>query len=55
VILVDGGINYVNWLLCAVPLSVFHAAAYYFPKGKIFPAVLHWIVFLYAIYVIYLQ
>ena len=53
IILVNGGSNYVNWLLCAVPLTAFHAAAYYFPPGRIFPPLLHWILFIYAIYVNY--
>jgi hypothetical protein len=53
IILVNGGSNYVNWLLCAVPLTAFHAATYYFPPGRIFPLLLHWILFFYAIYVNY--
>lgn len=53
IILVNGGSNYVNWLLCAVPLTAFHAATYYFPPGKFFPPLLHWIIFIYAIYVNY--
>jgi hypothetical protein len=53
IILVNGGSNYVNWLLCAVPLTAFHAATYYFPGGRIFPPLLHWIIFIYAIYVNY--
>lgn len=53
IILVNGGNNYVNWLLCAVPLTAFHAATYYFPPGRIFPPLLHWILFIYAIYVNY--
>jgi hypothetical protein len=53
IILVNGGDNYVNWLLCAVPLTAFHAATYYFPPGRIFPPLLHWILFIYAIYVNY--
>lgn len=53
IILVNGGSNYVNWLLCAVPLTAFHAAAYYFPPGRIFPPLLHWVLFIYAMYVNY--
>lgn len=51
--LVNGGSNYVNWLLCTVPLAAFHGAAYFYPPNKIFPLVLHWNVFAYAIYVNY--
>lgn len=53
IILVNGDNVYVNWLLCAVPLTAFHAAAYYFPGGRIFPPLLHWVLFFYAIYVNY--
>jgi hypothetical protein len=53
IIMANGGNNYVNWLLCAVPLTAFHAAAYFYPQGKIFPQVLHWTIFAYAIYVGY--
>ena len=53
IILVDGGNNYVNWMLCAVPLTAFHAAAYYFSPGKVFPLVMHWIIFVYAMYLNY--
>lgn len=52
-IMVEGGTEYVNWMLCAVPLTAFHAAAYYYPSGKTFPAVMHWILFAYAIYILY--
>lgn len=53
IVLVDGGINYVNWMLCAIPLTGFHAAAYYFPRKNIFPLILHWILFIYALYINY--
>lgn len=53
IIVVNGGNNYVNWLLCLVPLAAFHGAAYFYPAGRIFPAVMHWIIFLYAMYVNY--
>ena len=53
IILVNGGNNYLNWMLCAAPLSAFHAAAYFYPSNNIFPLVLHWNVFAYAIYLNY--
>ena len=53
IILVNEGNNYINWLLCAVPLTAFHAAAYYFPSWRIFPPLMHWILFIWAIYVNY--
>lgn len=53
IILSNGGKNYVNWVLCIVPLSAFHAAAYYYPRNKVMPLVLHWLLFGYAIYLNY--
>ncbi len=53
IIMANGGNNYVNWLLCAVPLTAFHAAAYFYPRGRIFPLILHWIIFGWAIYIGY--
>lgn len=46
--------NYVNWMLSVVPLTAFHAAAYFYPLNKLFPSVLHWITFAYALYINYL-
>ena len=51
--LVNGGSNYTSWLLCAVPLSIFHAAAYFYPNNRTFPLVLHWNIFAFAIYINY--
>ncbi|NII23472.1 hypothetical protein HB364_00165 [Pseudoflavitalea sp. X16] len=53
IIVANGGNNYVNWLLCAVPLTAFHAAAYFYPSGRIFPLVMHWIIFGWAMYIGY--
>jgi len=53
IMMVSGGYNYVNWVLCVVPLSAFHAAAYYYPLNKTLPRVVHWITFGYAIYINY--
>lgn len=53
IILVNGGKNYVNWVFGLMPLAAFHAAAYYFPAKRIFPLILHWIIFVYAIYLCY--
>jgi hypothetical protein len=54
VILINGGNNYVNWILCVVPISAFHAAAYFYPINKNFPLILHWITFAYAVYLNYI-
>ncbi len=53
IILVNGGINYVNWIFGIMPLVTFHAAAYYYPDKKIFPSLLHWITFAYALFICY--
>ena len=53
IIIINSGNNYMNWLLCAIPLTAFHAAAYFYPPNRTFPEVLHGIVFAYAIYVNY--
>jgi hypothetical protein len=37
------------WILCAVPLSVFVAAAFLYPEKKLFPQVLHWIIVVFVI------
>lgn len=53
IILVNGGINYVNWVFGLLPIASFHAATYYYPDKKFFPLVVHWITFAYAIYLCY--
>ncbi len=53
IILVNGGNNYANWLLCTVPMAVFHAALYFYPNNRTFPLIVHWNIFAYAIYVNY--
>ncbi len=52
-ILVSGGDKYVNWICCLVPLSAFHAAAYYYAEKSRFAVILHWIIFAYAIFLNY--
>lgn len=53
IILVNGGVNYVNWMFALMPLAAFHAATYFYPRKTIVPLVLHWIIFGYAIYLAY--
>ena len=53
IIMADGGSNYVNWMMCSVPLTAFHAAAYFYPGSRRFPMILQWIIFGYAIYLNY--
>ena len=53
IILVNGGVNYVNWMFGLMPLAAFHAATYYYPTKRLFPLILHWVIFGYAIYLCY--
>ncbi|RYY27738.1 MAG: hypothetical protein EOO04_09235 [Chitinophagaceae bacterium] len=56
IIVVNGGENnYVNWALSIMPLAAFHAAAYYYPQKKLFPVIMHYIIFAFALYVNYFQ
>lgn len=41
------------WILCAVPLSAFVAAAFLYPAKKWFPAVLHWLMVAFVIVISY--
>jgi hypothetical protein len=53
IILADGGTNYVSWMLCAIPITAFHASAYFYSGSRRFPMILHWLIFGYAIYLNY--
>jgi hypothetical protein len=56
IIVVNGGENnYVNWALSVMPLAAFHAAAYYYPQKKLLPVIMHWVIFVFALYVNYFQ
>jgi soluble lytic murein transglycosylase-like protein len=37
------------WILCAVPLSAFIAAAFLYPNKNWFPAILHWLMVVFVI------
>lgn len=53
VIFVSGGNNYVNWISAVISLAVFHAAGYYFAKGIWLSQAIHWISFVFALYINY--
>jgi hypothetical protein len=53
IIMADGGSNYVSWMLCAVPITAFHAAMYFYIGSRRLPTILHWAIFGYAIYLNY--
>lgn len=42
------------WILCAVPLSLFMAAAFLYPAKRWFPALLHWVLVAFILAVSYL-
>jgi hypothetical protein len=48
-ILFNPGNNYIHWLSTVLPLACFQAAAYYYPHGKWFPLLLHWVIFAFAV------
>jgi hypothetical protein len=41
--------SYDNWIMMAVPLAAFHAAAYYYPVKTNGPNILHWLIVLYIL------
>jgi hypothetical protein len=48
-ILFNPGGNYLHWLSAVLPLACFQAAAYYYPSGKWFPLLLHWVIFAFVV------
>jgi hypothetical protein len=53
IIMADGGSNYVSWMLCSIPITAFHAAAYFYINSRRLPMIIHWILFGFAIYLNY--
>ena len=53
IIMADGGSNYISWLLCSIPITAFHAAAYFYINSSRLPMIIHWILFGFAIYLNY--
>lgn len=50
IILVNpGNSSYLHWLPVVLPLAAFHAAAYYYPAGRWFPLLMHWVIFAFVI------
>ena len=45
--------SYDNWIIMAVPLAAFHAAAYYYPSKTIGPNILHWLIVAYILFMNY--
>lgn len=41
--------SYTYWVMAAVPLSAFHAAAYLYPKRHAVPNYLHWLIILFIV------
>jgi hypothetical protein len=53
IIFMNDDSGYANWMLTALPFAGFHASAYYFPSQRIFPSLLHWLVFGFVIVLAY--
>ncbi|MBC7904834.1 MAG: hypothetical protein H7Y27_15520 [Gemmatimonadaceae bacterium] len=49
IILVNPGTDFLHWLPVVVPLAAFHAAAYFYPPGRWFPLLMHWVIFAFVI------
>ena len=49
IILISQVTSYENWVMMAVPLAAFHAAAYYFPNKTLGPNILHWMIIAYIL------
>ena len=49
IILILRGKNYLHWMLIAVPICTFHAAAYYYFARRSVALLFHWLIFIYAI------
>ncbi|MGB8193527.1 MAG: hypothetical protein WCF67_16470 [Chitinophagaceae bacterium] len=55
IIFMNNDASYTNWMLTALPFAAFHAAAYYFPSQRLFPTLLHWLIFGFVLVVMYGQ
>jgi hypothetical protein len=53
IILINRVNSYENWIMVVIPFAAFHAAAYFYSSSKVFTFLLHWITFVFAIYVNY--
>ncbi len=49
IIMVNPGNNYLHWLPVVLPLAAFHGAAYFYPNGRWFPLLMHWVIFAFVI------
>lgn len=49
IIVSNPGNNYLHWLLVVVPLALFHSANWYYITNRVVAAVMHWMIFAFAI------
>jgi len=54
IILINHVNFYENWIVTAVPFAAFHAAAYYYSTNKILSQVMHWLTFVFILWMNYL-
>jgi len=54
IILINHVNFYENWIVTAVPFAAFHAAAYYYMPKKVLPQIIHWLTFVFILWMNYL-
>jgi hypothetical protein len=54
IILINHVNFYENWIVTAVPFATFHAAAYYYSKDKVLPSLMHWLTFVFILWMNYM-
>jgi hypothetical protein len=47
------GTIYQGWIFCLVPMAAFHACAYFYPKRRWMPSLLHWATVAYIVFIYY--
>jgi hypothetical protein len=54
IILIDRSNYYENWIVTAVPFAAFHAAAYFYSNDKVLLRIMHWVTFVFILWMNYL-
>ena len=54
IILIDRTNYYENWIVTAVPFAAFHAAAYFYSNDRILLRIMHWVTFVFILWMNYL-
>lgn len=48
---INNVVDFSHWIVCAIPIALFHAAAYGFSSKRFLPLIIHWLCFALAVYV----